>query len=58
MVIDYIPHRKYPRLRKGTMWALKGATVLVLVGLYEFETNDVGITEGAYFPPLFEQRKF
>jgi len=28
------------------MWALKGATLLVLVGLYEFETNDVGITEG------------
>ncbi|PWW78132.1 CybS-domain-containing protein [Tuber magnatum] len=45
MVIDYIPHRRYPTLRKGAMWALKGATVLVLVGLYEFETNDVGITE-------------
>ncbi|PUU83328.1 CybS-domain-containing protein [Tuber borchii] len=45
MVIDYIPHRKYPTLRKGAMWALKGATLLVLVGLYEFETNDVGITE-------------
>jgi succinate dehydrogenase (ubiquinone) membrane anchor subunit len=27
------------------MWILKGTTVLVLVGLYEFETNDVGITE-------------
>ncbi|CUS10955.1 unnamed protein product [Tuber aestivum] len=46
MVIDYIPHRRYPTLRKGALWALKGATVLVLVGLYEFETNDVGITEG------------
>jgi len=45
IVIDYIPHRKYPGLRKGAMWALKGATVLVLAGLYEFETNDVGITE-------------
>ncbi|RPB05678.1 CybS-domain-containing protein [Choiromyces venosus 120613-1] len=45
IIIDYIPHRKYPTLRKGSMWALKGATVLVLVGLYEFETNDVGITE-------------
>jgi len=46
MVIDYIPQRKYPTLKKGAMWALKGATLLVLVGLYEFETNDVGITEG------------
>ncbi|KAG0126510.1 CybS-domain-containing protein [Tuber indicum] len=45
MIVDYIPHRRYPTLRKGAMWALKGATVLVLVGLYEFETNDVGITE-------------
>ncbi|KAG0637930.1 CybS-domain-containing protein [Tuber brumale] len=45
MIIDYIPHRRYPTLRKSALWALKGATVLVLVGLYEFETNDVGITE-------------
>lgn len=27
------------------MWVLKGATVLVGVSLYEFETNDVGLTE-------------
>jgi succinate dehydrogenase (ubiquinone) membrane anchor subunit len=40
------------------MWALKGATVLVLAGLYEFETNDVGITEGVYLPFPFEQGRF
>ena len=28
------------------MWALKAGTVAVGVGLYEFETNDVGLTEG------------
>ncbi|KAI5849397.1 CybS-domain-containing protein [Morchella snyderi] len=45
VIIDYIPARKHPTARKVFMWGLKGATVLALVGLYEFETNDVGITE-------------
>lgn len=45
MIIDYIPARKHPIARKSLMWGLKGTTVLVLIGLYEFETNDVGITE-------------
>jgi succinate dehydrogenase (ubiquinone) membrane anchor subunit len=45
-VIDYFPQRTYPKLKKAASWALNGATVLVLYGLYEFETNDVGITEG------------
>ncbi len=35
-----------PGVRKLLMWGLKLATVLVGVGLYEFETNDVGLTEG------------
>jgi succinate dehydrogenase (ubiquinone) membrane anchor subunit len=26
-------------------WVLRICTVLVAVGLYEFETNDVGVTE-------------
>ncbi|KAL0636981.1 membrane anchor subunit of succinate dehydrogenase, Sdh4 [Maublancomyces gigas] len=46
MIIDYIPERKNPTARKAFMWGLKGTTVLVLIGLYEFQTNDVGITEG------------
>ncbi|KAF4980163.1 hypothetical protein FZEAL_3782 [Fusarium zealandicum] len=45
VVIDYIPTRTYPGLRKIFTWLLNIATVLVGVGLYEFETNDVGITE-------------
>ncbi|EMT61310.1 CybS-domain-containing protein [Fusarium oxysporum II5] len=45
VVIDYIPSRTYPGLRKIFNWLLNIATVLVGVGLYEFETNDVGITE-------------
>ncbi|RPA71038.1 hypothetical protein BJ508DRAFT_420046 [Ascobolus immersus RN42] len=45
-VIDYFPKRQYGTLRKAATWALNGATLLVLYGLYEYETNDVGITEG------------
>lgn len=26
-------------------WALRAATVVVAVGFFEFETNDVGLTE-------------
>jgi succinate dehydrogenase (ubiquinone) membrane anchor subunit len=44
-IIDYIPKKRFPRSHKAFMWALNGATVLAAVGLYEFETNDVGVTE-------------
>ncbi|PON30752.1 succinate dehydrogenase (ubiquinone) membrane anchor subunit [Trichoderma gamsii] len=45
VLIDYIPNRTYPGLRKFFWWGLNLATVTVGVGLYEFETNDVGVTE-------------
>jgi len=46
IIIDYIPRNKYTKSHKATRWALNAGTLLVLYGLYEFETNDVGITEG------------
>ncbi|KAI1105785.1 CybS-domain-containing protein [Jackrogersella minutella] len=45
VIIDYIPTREYPKSRKTAIWLLNAATALVGVGLYEFETNDVGLTE-------------
>lgn len=45
IVTDYIPGRELPKTRRAFDWGLKAATVLVGVGLYEFETNDVGVTE-------------
>jgi succinate dehydrogenase (ubiquinone) membrane anchor subunit len=45
MVIDYIPVKRLPKTRVLFWWGLRLATVVVGVGLYEFETNDVGITE-------------
>jgi succinate dehydrogenase (ubiquinone) membrane anchor subunit len=46
MVIDYVPSKRLPKTRLVFWWGLRAATVLVGVGLYEFETNDVGLTEG------------
>ena len=45
IIIDYIPVKEYPRARWIFMQGLKVATLAVAVGLYEFETNDVGLTE-------------
>lgn len=45
MITDYLPTKRVPKTRKAAEWLLKAATLTVGVGLYEFETNDVGITE-------------
>jgi len=44
-IIDYIPKKRYPRAQWSLLMALNAATVLAGVGLYEFETSDVGVTE-------------
>lgn len=44
-ITDYIPKRVYPRLHKAANWTLFGTTGLVMWGCYEFNTNDIGITE-------------
>jgi succinate dehydrogenase (ubiquinone) membrane anchor subunit len=33
-------------LRKSADWLLRIATIVAGIGFYEFETNDVGLTEG------------
>lgn len=45
VITDYIPKKRFPKSRKTFDWVLNVATLLVGVGLYEFETNDVGVTE-------------
>jgi len=44
-VTDYFPKRQYPRLRSLMFWVLRISTVVVGVGIFSFQTNDVGITE-------------
>ena len=45
VIIDYIPSKRLPKTRALFWWGLRAATLTVGVGLYEFETNDVGLTE-------------
>ena len=45
IIIDYVPMKRLPKARKFFGWGLRAATLTVAVGLYEFETNDVGLTE-------------
>jgi succinate dehydrogenase (ubiquinone) membrane anchor subunit len=44
-IIDYIPKRVYGKLHNVAIYALYGGSALALVGLYEYETNDIGLTE-------------
>ncbi|KAG8630707.1 hypothetical protein KVT40_002326 [Elsinoe batatas] len=46
IIIDYVPTKRMPNVRKLFWWGLNLATVVVGIGFYEFETNDVGLTEG------------
>ncbi|CAK5269892.1 unnamed protein product [Mycena citricolor] len=45
IVVDYLHTRKFPVLGVAAKWALRSATVGVLVGVYQFNTNDIGLTE-------------
>ncbi|KAF8452257.1 CybS-domain-containing protein [Boletus edulis BED1] len=45
ILVDYLHHRKFPTLGPLTTWTLRATTVGVLVGVYQFNTNDIGLTE-------------
>lgn len=46
MITDYLHPGKVGNLgNKAFSWTLRGATLLVLVGCYQFNTSDVGLTE-------------
>ncbi|KAJ7366489.1 mitochondrial inner membrane protein [Mycena albidolilacea] len=45
MLVDYLHPRKFPVLGRIATWTLRTATVGVLVGVYNFNTNDIGLTE-------------
>ncbi|KAB8249085.1 succinate dehydrogenase cytochrome b small subunit [Aspergillus flavus] len=44
-IIDYFPTRRVPKTATFCNWLLRAFTLTTAVGLYEFETNDVGVTE-------------
>ncbi|KAJ7164758.1 mitochondrial inner membrane protein [Mycena crocata] len=45
MLVDYLHPRKYPKIGPIATWTLRSATVGVLLGVYQFNTNDIGLTE-------------
>ncbi|KAK7691646.1 hypothetical protein QCA50_005045 [Cerrena zonata] len=45
LLVDYLHPRKFPVLGKALPWVLRATTVGVLVGVYQFNTNDIGLTE-------------
>ncbi|KJA14228.1 hypothetical protein HYPSUDRAFT_49361 [Hypholoma sublateritium FD-334 SS-4] len=45
IVVDYLHTRKFPVLGNVAKWGLRAATVATLVGVYQFNTNDIGLTE-------------
>ena len=45
IIVDYVPAKRLPKTRVMFWWGLRAATLTVAIGLYEFETNDVGLTE-------------
>ncbi|KAF8970901.1 mitochondrial inner membrane protein [Flammula alnicola] len=45
MVVDYLHTRKFPVIGQIAKWGLRTATVATLVGVYQFNTNDIGLTE-------------
>ncbi|KAL4941368.1 hypothetical protein BDV06DRAFT_212721 [Aspergillus oleicola] len=44
-IIDYFPSRRVPKTATLLNWLLRAFTLTTAVGLYELETNDVGLTE-------------
>lgn len=46
MITDYLhPAKVGVWGNKAFTWTLRGATVLALIGCYQFNTNDIGLTE-------------
>ncbi|WFC98707.1 membrane anchor subunit of succinate dehydrogenase, Sdh4 [Malassezia yamatoensis] len=45
VMVDYVEKRKFPIVAPIATWAIRALTVATGVGLYEFNTNDVGLTE-------------
>ncbi|CCA70522.1 related to succinate dehydrogenase [ubiquinone] cytochrome b small subunit, mitochondrial precursor [Serendipita indica DSM 11827] len=45
VVVDYLDTRKKPVIGQVAKWGLRAATTAALVGVYQFNTNDIGLTE-------------
>ncbi|KAF6752584.1 CybS-domain-containing protein, partial [Ephemerocybe angulata] len=44
-VVDYLHPRKFPILGPASSWTLRAATLAATVGIFQCNTNDIGLTE-------------
>ncbi|KAF6752577.1 mitochondrial inner membrane protein [Ephemerocybe angulata] len=44
-IVDYLHPRKFPILGPASSWTLRAATLAATVGIFQFNTNDIGLTE-------------
>jgi succinate dehydrogenase (ubiquinone) membrane anchor subunit len=51
MITDYIPKREFAKTHAFFAWGLRIATGVVLIGIYEFQVSDVGMS-----PKTFVER--
>lgn len=60
LLVDYLHPRKWPILGPIMTWVLRAATVGVLIGVYQFETNDIGALPlpSSGHLPIFSQADF
>ena len=49
LLVDYLHPRKFPKLGPTFTWVLRATTVGVLVGVYQFNTEDIG--KHVFLPP-------
>ncbi|KAH9815565.1 CybS-domain-containing protein [Melampsora americana] len=45
ILIDYLHDRKFPWIGPIARWTVRALTCGVLVGVYQFNTHDIGLTE-------------
>ncbi|KAF8634325.1 hypothetical protein AX15_000985 [Amanita polypyramis BW_CC] len=45
IIVDYVDKRKFSILGPIVKWTLRSATAATLLGIYQFNTNDIGLTE-------------
>jgi len=45
ILVDYLHPRKFPVIGPVSSWSLRGLTLATAIGVFQFNTNDIGLTE-------------
>ncbi|KAF5331893.1 hypothetical protein D9611_009010 [Ephemerocybe angulata] len=44
-IVDYLHPRKFPIIGPASSWTLRATTLVATVGIFQFNTYDIGLTE-------------